>query len=82
MGWNTICTASNYKLHDDINDNWFYFVHSYFAPVSDHTIAITNHGLPFSAMVQSRNFTGAQFHPERSAQAGAALLKRFLDEAA
>ncbi len=54
-----------------------YFVHSYAAPVSDYS---GEHGLrrPFSAIVQRRNFSGAQFHPERSAAVGAQLLQNFL----
>ncbi len=79
MGWNSIRTVSNYKLCDGMSGMWFYFVHSYAAPTGDWTLATTEHGRSFSAIVRSGNYFGAQFHPERSAAPGAALLKRFLD---
>ena len=82
MGWNNISTVPNFSLDKELDDKWFYFVHSYFAPVTRNTVATANHGIPFSAMVQHNNFMGAQFHPERSAQAGARLLKRFMEGAA
>lgn len=82
MGWNTVRSDANDYLCQDLDDIWFYFVHSYAAPVGSWTLAITEHGLPFSAMVRQRNFRGAQFHPERSAGAGAGVLKRFLEEEA
>ena len=57
----------------------FYFVHSFAAPIGDWTLASSVHGQPFSAVVKRNNFYGAQFHPERSAAAGATLLKNFLE---
>lgn len=80
MGWNTANTQRQDPLLADLPAApWFYFVHSYYVPVSDATIAATRHGVPFSAMVQHKNFRGAQFHPERSAGAGAQVLKNFLE---
>lgn len=78
MGWNQCAPNSNDRFCQDIENNWFYFVHSYVAPVGPWTIACCAHGEPFSAMVRHGNFLGAQFHPERSALAGARLLERFL----
>jgi glutamine amidotransferase len=66
-------------LCNELDSLWFYFVHSYAAPVGAYTAATADHGAPFSAVVQYKNFYGVQFHPERSAQAGARLLKRFLE---
>jgi glutamine amidotransferase len=57
---------------------WVYFVHSYAAPVGAWTLACSHHGEDFSALVRQGNFYGAQFHPERSAAAGATLLQTFL----
>ncbi len=80
MGWNAATTVRADPLLQDLPEPpWFYFVHSYYAPVSEATIAATRHGLSFSAMVQRNNFRGAQFHPERSADAGARVLKNFLE---
>ena len=78
MGWNTICSVSNYTRDLFEDYEWFYYVHSYYAPVCAQTLATTNHGLPFSAVVRHRNFLGAQFHPERSSAAGAKFLSAFL----
>ncbi len=80
MGWNTLLTGREPALLDGIEpDARFYFVHSYAAPVNAFTIASCTHGTPFSAMVQRGNFSGAQFHPERSGPAGARLLQNFVE---
>lgn len=79
MGWNAIETACDDPLTRDLDGKWYYFVHSYAAPVGDWTLATSYHGQPFSAVVRRGNFSGAQFHPERSATAGATLLKNFLE---
>jgi len=78
MGWNVITANQNYLLYRDFDGNWFYFVHSFFAPMGDWTLATSEHGQPFSAMVRRDNFHGVQFHPERSSKAGAQVLARFL----
>ena len=79
MGWNAIENTTEDPLTRGIDGEWFYFVHSYAAPVGDWTLAASTHGQPFSAVVRHGNFAGAQFHPERSASAGARLLKNFLE---
>lgn len=80
MGWNTILTARTDGLLDGIGpDAFFYFVHSYAAPVNAFTVATCDHGTPFTALVQRGNFSGVQFHPERSGAAGARLLKNFVE---
>jgi imidazole glycerol-phosphate synthase subunit HisH len=80
IGWNTLSSLRDspllYGLHADY---YAYFVHSYALPVSPATIASTQYGAPFSACVAWANFYGAQFHPERSAEVGARLLRNFLD---
>jgi glutamine amidotransferase len=80
MGWNTIQTGREPGLLDGIeSDARFYFVHSYAAPVNAFTVATASHGTPFTAIVQRGNFSGAQFHPERSGPAGARLLQNFVE---
>jgi glutamine amidotransferase len=79
MGWNAIENRRPDALTAALDGKWFYFVHSYAAPVGDWTLSTSTHGAPFSAIVRQGNFYGAQFHPERSAAAGAALLRRFLE---
>jgi glutamine amidotransferase len=80
MGWNTTSAVTVDPLLTGLPDNpWFYFVHSYCAPIGANTIATCHHGEPFAAIVRQANFYGAQFHPERSAKSGARLLANFLD---
>ena len=80
MGWNAISLSREDPLTRGIDGLWFYFVHSFAAPLGDWTLAQSEHGRPFSAVVRHGNFTGAQFHPERSAGAGARLLENFLED--
>ena len=80
MGWNTTSVVRDDSLLKGLPENaWFYFVHSYFAPVGESTLASCTHGENFSAIVRKDNFYGAQFHPERSARHGARLLANFLE---
>jgi glutamine amidotransferase len=80
MGWNRLEVApgTTHPLTEGLDRAWAYFVHSYAAPPSVDTIAVTTHTLPFSAMVAKGTVMGAQFHPERSSGAGARLLSNFL----
>ena len=57
---------------------YVYFVHSYYPEVCDNTIAVTNHGIDFSAALNKDNFFACQFHPEKSGTAGEQILKNFL----
>jgi len=80
MGWNTLSPVKNDPLLNDVSDGDFaYFVHSYAAEISETTLAKTNYGTGFSAMVRNNNVWGCQFHPERSSKTGAQILKNFLD---
>ncbi|MEN1728726.1 MAG: imidazole glycerol phosphate synthase subunit HisH [Pseudomonadota bacterium] len=79
MGWNQLrWTAPEDPLAQGLaGDEWFYFVHSYGAPL-DHAVAVSEHGQAFAAIVRHRNFAACQFHPEKSATAGQKLLANFL----
>jgi imidazole glycerol-phosphate synthase subunit HisH len=80
MGWNTLTTGREVGLLDGIEpEARFYFVHSFAAPVNAFTQASCRHGTPFAAIVQRGNFSGCQFHPERSGAAGARLLQNFVE---
>lgn len=78
MGWSRVAPRAPSRLLDDAG-GWFYFVHSYAVPPQDDTVAIAEHGAAFAAVVERPPFFGVQFHPERSSDAGAALLGRFLE---
>ncbi len=79
MGWNQLTPSREDPLLEGIEPGeYFYFVHSYAVPVCEVTIAEVCYGEAFSAAVRRENFWGAQFHPERSAAAGARLLGNFL----
>ena len=80
MGWNTTTAVGVDPLLAGLPEQpWFYFVHSYCAPIGPGTLATCLHGESFAAIVRKDNFYGAQFHPERSARSGARLLANFLE---
>jgi imidazole glycerol-phosphate synthase subunit HisH len=79
MGWNRLRLRRRSPLLEGLADGEHaYFVHGYAAPVDRDCIAESRHGAPFAAMVARGRVCGAQFHPERSARAGAQLLRNFL----
>lgn len=78
IGWNTIYDLKT-NLYKGIKENeYMYFVHSYYAEVSEYTIAKTNYGIEYSSSLQKDNFYAAQFHPEKSSDAGQQLLENFI----
>jgi len=80
MGWNTIQHDASSPLFNGISlDEYFYFVHSYRAPLTDATIGRTDYGGFFSSAVSVRNYYGVQFHPEKSGSAGLRLLRNFIE---
>ncbi|RDS85956.1 imidazole glycerol phosphate synthase subunit HisH [Dyella psychrodurans] len=80
MGWNRLSTVARHPLLDHLEEgDWAYFVHSYAVPMGEYTLASTDYGGGFSAVIAKDNFHGMQFHPERSANVGAKLLKNFLE---
>ena len=79
MGWNRLLARADHPLLDGLTaDAQAYFVHSYAVPLGDYTIAATEHGQTFAAVLARGNFFGMQFHPERSAAVGMRLLRNFL----
>jgi imidazole glycerol-phosphate synthase subunit HisH len=79
MGWNQLTEPREDPLLEGIEPGeYFYFVHGYAVPTSDMTLAEVHYGEALSAAVRRGNFCGTQFHPERSASAGARLLDNFL----
>ncbi len=78
MGWNQLHHLQTPLFEGLQEQEYVYFVHSYYVPVGPHTIAQASYPEPFSAALQYKNFYAAQFHPEKSGPAGAQILKNFL----
>ena len=78
MGWNQLTLTDNW-LDSALEGKFVYFVHSYHVPVNEHTSAVTDYIVPFSAAMHRDNFYAVQFHPEKSADAGEIVLKSFLN---
>ena len=79
MGWNTIQNLQSGLLKNIPEESYMYAVHSYYASIGKQTIARSQYDLEFSAALQSDNFYGVQFHPEKSSKDGAQLLQNFLN---
>jgi glutamine amidotransferase len=84
MGWNQLKLTRSSRLLEGISaDAYFYFAHSFAATnANGEAVAICNHGADFAAVIEKQNIFGVQFHPEKSADAGARLLQNFLRLAA
>ncbi|MDZ7789090.1 MAG: imidazole glycerol phosphate synthase subunit HisH [Xanthomonadales bacterium] len=79
MGWNQLDWVVDDPLSRGLDGSeWYYFVHGFAAGV-DHAVAVSEHGQRFAAVVRHRNFAACQFHPEKSASAGAQILRNFLE---
>lgn len=91
MGWNTFTQVSDHPLFTGIKaQDYFYYVHSFGAPISEYAIAQCNYnayadpnaqgeGVTFAAAIAKDNFCGVQFHPERSGPVGSRLIKNFME---
>lgn len=78
IGWNKV-TDTRSRIFEQIpQGSYFYFVHSFYASLGEHTIGMADYTLPYSAALHRDNFYGVQFHPEKSAEAGEQLLKNFI----
>ena len=78
MGWNTLSHTQGELFKGFTNEEFVYFVHSYYAPICPDTAAQTDYILPFSAALQKDNFYATQFHPEKSGSVGERILRNFL----
>lgn len=79
MGWNSIYDTKSPLFKGFKGDEFVYFVHSYYVPVCDETIAKADYIHPYSAALCKDNFYATQFHPEKSGDIGELILKNFLD---
>jgi len=80
VGWNTVRQRGESRLLRATTDSsFFYFTHSYRAPISEATVGVSEHGGVFSAAVERGNTFGVQFHPEKSGAAGLQVLRNFCE---
>jgi imidazole glycerol-phosphate synthase subunit HisH len=79
MGWNKLYNLKGDLFNGLWNDNYVYFVHSFYVPLSKYTIADCDYILEFSAAMQNDNFFSTQFHPEKSGEVGQMILKNFIN---
>jgi len=79
IGWNSI-TFNDDPLFAGIKQNeYVYFVHSYYAKIGEETISTTDYIIPFSSAIRKNNFYGVQFHPEKSGTVGENIIKNFIE---
>jgi glutamine amidotransferase len=79
MGWNTVFDLRSPLLKGIPENEYVYFVHSYYAELGAETICKSNYIIDFSAGLHKDNYYGFQFHPEKSGEMGAKILKNFID---
>ena len=79
MGWNKITDTKSPLFKGFKGDEYVYFVHSYYVPLSADTIATADYIQPYSAALAKDNFFATQFHPEKSGSVGARILQNFID---
>lgn len=78
IGWNNVQALRGPLFEGVAENSYFYFVHSYYAALCADTIAETDYDIRFSSALSHGNFSGVQFHAEKSAAVGEQLLKNFL----
>ena len=79
IGWNTLTHLKN-RLYNNISEGEFvYFVHSYYVPLNDYSVAQSEYIHAFSASMHKDNFYAVQFHPEKSGRTGEKILQNFIE---
>lgn len=79
MGWNQLEQLSSPLMKGLQEEDFVYFIHSFYVPTCDFTIARTTYIQPFSAALHRDNFYAVQFHPEKSGATGQRILRNFLE---
>ena len=77
MGWNQLQNPTSELFKGFTEGEFVYFVHSFYVPVCENTIAATDYIKPFSAALHKDNFYATQFHPEKSGSVGERIIKNF-----
>ena len=79
IGWNEIADLKGSIFNDVKGGSYTYFVHSFYIPDNEFSIASTSYGLKYSSAIQKDNFYATQFHPEKSGDVGEQILKNFIN---
>ncbi|MDP8981807.1 MAG: imidazole glycerol phosphate synthase subunit HisH [Acidobacteriota bacterium] len=80
MGWNELTTTTPSRLLSDAGAHpYVYFAHSYYAPVTAATAATCTYTTPYTAVLESGNIHGVQFHPEKSGPIGLRIVRNFVE---
>ena len=79
MGWNTLQINKDSIISKDLENKYVYYVHSYYVPINENTIAQTDYIETFSAALNKNNFYATQFHAEKSGDVGEKILKNFIN---
>lgn len=80
VGWNSVKVAKPSKILNNVDGEYFYFVHSFCAAeINEETCGITDYGVEFTSAVENANVFGVQFHPEKSGESGLKILKNFAE---
>ena len=79
VGWNALDMRRHDSIVEGVAQNaQVYFTHSFVAPTTSDTVAVTEHGEPFASVVQRGHVAGVQFHPEKSGEVGLQVVRNFL----
>ncbi|PRZ02144.1 imidazole glycerol phosphate synthase subunit HisH [Marinilabilia salmonicolor] len=79
MGWNQLTNVREPLFNKELENEYVYFVHSFYVATGPDTAAESNYIHPFSAALRKDNFYATQFHPEKSSKAGEQILRNFLE---
>jgi len=79
IGWNTLTQLKGSLFAGISEDEFVYFVHSYYVPPNDYTVAQSEYIHPFSASMHKNNFYAVQFHPEKSGSTGEKIVRNFIN---
>ena len=79
IGWNVINHLERDLFNGIENDSYVYYVHSYYVPKNDFSIALTDYGVQYAGAIHKDNFYACQFHPEKSSSIGEQILKNFIN---
>ncbi len=81
IGWNDLDIVRPHAVTKEIGKGDFvYYVHSYYAPFGDYTVALSDYGVPVTGIAANGNVVGCQFHPEKSGEVGLKILRAFLTD--